>query len=106
MWGRYNIRMTMLPTAHTAHQFLHLQQWSNLETDAFGYILGLLSKGDLPKKLWLMVPHEEDIPPLMDCLQFWIQNNRNILYYPADDPDVLDGISLVRTVSQRRLFTL
>ena len=70
-----------------------------------GY-LARLSSEHLPSKLWLVVPREEDIPTLMESLQFWIPKHRNILYYPADDSDSLDGISPARTIPQRRLLTL
>ena len=44
-------------------------------------------------------------PNLMESLQFGLKH-RNILYYPADDSDSLDGISPARTIPQRRLLTL
>ena len=98
--------MTTLPTIETAHQFLSENTWSNLHYDAFGYLLRRLSSEHLPSKLWLVVPREEDIPTLMESLQFWIPKHRNILHYPADDSDSLDGISPARTIPQRRLLTL
>ena len=96
----------MLPTIETAHQFLTENKWSNLHYDAFGYLLNALSSNHLPAKLWLVVPREEDILVLMDSLHFWVSKHRNILYYPADDIDSLDGISPARSVQQRRLLTL
>ena len=96
----------MLPTIETAHQFLTDNKWSNLQYDAFGYVLGALNSKQLPNKLWLVVPREEDILVLMESLQFWISKHRNILYYPANDIDSLDGISPARSVQQRRLLRL
>ena len=98
--------MTLLPTVHTAHHFLSETKWSNLQYDGFGYLLDKLSSEHLPDKLWLVIPCEQDIPTLMECLQFWMSKHRNILYYPADDSDSLDGISPARAIPQRRLLTL
>ena len=98
--------MSLLPTIQTAHRFLSEMRWSNLQYDAFGYILDTLNSNHLPSKIWLVVPREEDIPTLMDSLHFWISKHRNILYYPADDSDSLDGISPARTIPQRRILTL
>ena len=106
VWERYNIIMPMLPTLETAHQFLTETKWSNLQYDAFGYLLDALSATYLPEKLWLVVPREEDILVLIESLQFWVSRHRNILYYPADDIDSLDGISPARSIQQRRLLTL
>ena len=75
-----------------------------LQHDALGY--ARLSVEHLPKKLWMIVPNDEAIPALMESLQFWLPKHRNILYYPADDSDSLDGISPARSVPQRRLLTL
>ena len=98
--------MTTLPTVNTAHHFLSESKWSNLQHDALGYVLARLSLEHLPKKLWMVVPNEEAIPSLMESLQFWLPKHRNILYYPADDSDSLDGISPARSIPQRRLLTL
>lgn len=98
--------MAILPTTDTAHHFLSENKWSNLSKDSFGYLLQTLASEHLPSKLWLVVPHEEDIPILMESLTFWLSKHRNILYYPADDSDTLDGISPARAIPQRRLQTL
>ena len=98
--------MTTLPTVNTAHEFLSESKWSNLQHDALGYVLARLSVEQLPNKLWMIVPNEETIPALMESLQFWLPKHRNILYYPADDSDSLDGISPARSIPQRRLLTL
>ena len=98
--------MATLPTTDTVHHFLSERKWSNLSRDSFGYLLRALAFKQLPSKLWLVVPHEEDIPILMESLGFWLSKYRNILYYPADDSDTLDGISPARTIPQRRLQTL
>lgn len=98
--------MPMLPTIDTVHHFLSEDKWSNLHYDAFGYLLSRLNSEHLPHKLWLVLPREEDIPTLIESLKFWISKHRNILYYPADDSDSLDGISPARTIPQRRLLTL
>ena len=53
----------------------------------------------------MIVPNEETIPAPWKASSF-ASKHRNILYYPADDSDSLDGIRPARSIPQRRLLTL
>ena len=90
-----------------AHQYIDSKSWGNIPTDAFAHLLiQFLNEHKIPSKQWIVSPKEDELLIIKEQLIFWGYPSENILLYPANDPDSLQGLSPTRTIPQERILSL
>ena len=90
-----------------AHHYLCEKSWGNISSDAFVFLLTrFLQDRNVAQKNWIVLPKEEELFAFRDRLQFFGYPAENILLYPANDSDSLQGLSPTRTIPQQRLLSL
>lgn len=90
-----------------AHQYLHSKSWGNIPLDAFAYLsVHFLKERKMESKQWIVLPKEDELLALRDQLRFWGYPPEDILIYPANDIDSLQGLSPTRSIPQQRILAL
>ena len=89
------------------------QSWSNLNRSAVASsLVSLIGDGHLEGPIWIITPTEKECQLLyQDIEAWWFQqglgsSNWRIMNFPADDVQVLYGLSPANKDTQQRLKTL